>query len=173
MNSGRPRGGWGPGKPSKRYAFLVVFPGPRGRPALKNAPNKSGQTAFRHSEIQNEEAWVPEGNLAGFLGAFLKSGRLRGLGKAFEHVGGFAPHRFEGFPGPPGPARPQKRTPKNPARLPSGQILVLADFGSVLGKSWARDRYERPRLAKRCIDQRKLIRETDSKAPKLTCKIRP
>ncbi len=50
----------------------------------------------------------------------MKSGRPRGPGKALQNVGGFAPHIFEGFPGPAGPARPQKRTPKNPARLPSG-----------------------------------------------------
>ncbi len=36
-----------------------------------------------------------------------------------QNVGGEAPHIFEGFPGPTGPARPQKRTPTNPARLPS------------------------------------------------------
>ena len=57
--------------------------------------------------------WVPEGSLAGFIwGAFLRSGRPRRPGKALKNVGGFAPHMFEGLPGPPGPARPQKRTPK-------------------------------------------------------------
>ncbi len=35
-------------------------------------------------------------------------------------------------------------------------------FGSVSGQSWARDRYERPRLGKCCINQRELARETDS-----------
>ncbi len=65
--------------------------------------------------------WVLEGSLAGFVrGTCLRSGRPRGPGKALKKVGGFAPHILEGFPGPPGPARPQKRTPKNPARLPSG-----------------------------------------------------
>ncbi len=50
--------------------------------------------------------WVPDGSLAGFLeGAFLKSGRPRGPGKAFKKV--------EGLPRPPGPAGPQKRTTKN------------------------------------------------------------
>ncbi len=45
-------------------------------------------------------------------------------------------------------------------------ILVLVGFGSVFGQSWARDRYQRPRLEKRRINQRKLTRETDSKVPK-------
>ncbi len=47
-----------------------------------------------------------------FLGAFLRSCRPRGPGKAFKNVGGEAPHILQGLPGPPGPARPQKRTPK-------------------------------------------------------------
>ena len=54
------------------------------------------------------------------LGAFLKSSRPRGPGKTFQNVGGFAPHLFEGVPGPPGPARLQKWTPNKPARMPSG-----------------------------------------------------
>ncbi len=37
-------------------------------------------------------------------------------------------------------------------------------FGPVSGQSWARDRYQRFRLEKRCINQPKLARETDSKA---------
>ncbi len=45
--------------------------------------------------------------------AFLKSGRPRGPGKAFQNVGGEAPHILEGLPGP-GPARPQKRSPEKP-----------------------------------------------------------
>ncbi len=47
----------------------------------------------------------------GFWGAFLKSGRPRGPGKALKNVRGFAPHILEGFPGPPGPAR-LKKTPQ-------------------------------------------------------------
>ena len=43
-------------------------------------------------------------------------------------------------------------------------ISVLLGFGPVFGQSWARDRYQRPRLEKRCINQRQLARETDSKA---------
>ena len=35
--------------------------------------------------------WVLEGNLAGFWGEFLRSGRPRGPGKALKNVGGFAP----------------------------------------------------------------------------------
>ena len=34
-----------------------------------------------------------------FGAAFLRSGWTRGLGKAFQKVGGFAPHLLEGFPG--------------------------------------------------------------------------
>jgi hypothetical protein len=60
------------------------------------------------------EAWVPEGSLAGFWGgACLRSGRPRGPGKAFQNVGGFAPHISEGLSGPPGPARLPKRTQTN------------------------------------------------------------
>jgi hypothetical protein len=46
LRSGRPRPSnlWG----AKPPTFLKAFPGPRGRPDLKNAPNKSGQTAFRY-----------------------------------------------------------------------------------------------------------------------------
>ena len=42
-------------------------------------------------------------------------------------------------------------------------ILVLVGFGPVFGQSWARDRYERPRLEKRCIKERKLAHQTQSK----------
>ncbi len=61
----------------------------------------------------------------------MRSGRPRGLGKAFRNAGGEAPHLFEGFPGPPGPARPQKFTPKNLARLPSGtQVAAPSENGT-------------------------------------------
>ncbi len=33
--------------------ILKAFPGPRGRPDLKNAPQKSGQTAFRYPDVTN------------------------------------------------------------------------------------------------------------------------
>ncbi len=36
-----------------------------------------------------------------FLCAFLKSGRPRGPGEAFQSVESFAPHISEGLPGPP------------------------------------------------------------------------
>jgi hypothetical protein len=52
-------------------------------------------------------------------------------------------------------------------------ILVLVGFGPVPSQSWARDRYERPRLAKCCINQRRSTPETDSKAPTPKSKIRP
>ena len=57
----------------------------------------------------------------------MRSGRPRGPGKALKNVGGEAPHRFEGLPGPPGPARPQKRTPKIPARLPSSTQTLTSE----------------------------------------------
>ncbi len=47
-----------------------------------------------------------------------------GARKNLPKVGGFAPHILQDLPGPPGPARPQKRTPPNPARLPSCTQLV-------------------------------------------------
>ncbi len=47
------------------------------------------------------------------LGAFLRSSRPRGPGKAFKNVGGEAPHIYEGLPGLPGPARLQKCTRKS------------------------------------------------------------
>ncbi len=53
-----------------------------------------------------------------------------------------------------------------------GKLLILVGFGSVFGRfwvgfgqSWAPDRCQRPRLEKHFINQRKLTRETDSKAP--------
>ncbi len=49
---------------------------------------------------------------------------------------------------------------------------MLVNFGQVSGQSWVRDRYERPRLDKCCIHQRKLAAETVSQAPKLKSKIR-
>ncbi len=65
-------------------------------------------------------------------GAFLRSGRPRGPGKAFKSVGAFAPHIFEGFPGPPGPARLQTCTQKTPARPPSGtQPRPQIDLGFI------------------------------------------
>ncbi len=42
-------------------------------------------------------------------------------------------------------------------------MLVLFDFGSVFGNSWARDRHERRRLNKCSINQGTLTRHTDSK----------
>ena len=60
----------------------------------------------------SDEPWVPEGQSGrNFGGAFLKSGRTRGPGKALQNVGARS--------GPPGPARPQKCTQTNPARLAS------------------------------------------------------
>ena len=42
---------------------------------------------------------------------FLRSGRPRGPGKPFQNVGGFAPHIFEGLPGPPGAGQTSKTHP--------------------------------------------------------------
>ncbi len=72
--------------------------------------------------------WVPEGKPSGhiFGGAFLRSGRPRGPGKAFKKVEGFRPHRFEGFCGPPGPARLPKRSQNNlPSGWPLGSLFAL------------------------------------------------
>ncbi len=69
------------------------------------------------------------------LGELLRSGRPRGPGKAFKNVGGEAPHLFEGFPRPPGPARIQKRTPTNPARLPSGTRFETRPAAQVMRPS--------------------------------------
>ncbi len=51
----------GTGKASKMWGampptFLRAFPGPRGRPDLKNAPTKSGQTAFKYPGQGNGRA---------------------------------------------------------------------------------------------------------------------
>ncbi len=43
-------------------------------------------------------------------------------------------------------------------------ISVFADVGRFPAKSWARVRYERPRLEKRYNNQRELAWETDPKA---------
>ena len=45
-----------------------------------------------------------------------------------------------------------------------GALLAQPSLGPVCGQSWARDRYQRPRLEKRCINQPKLTRKTDYKA---------
>ncbi len=42
-------------------------------------------------------------------------------------------------------------------------MLLFVGFGPISGQSWARDRYQRPRLEKWYINQRKLSRETDFK----------
>ena len=61
--------------------------------------------------------WVLERNLACVLGgAFLKSGRPRGPGKAFKNVGGFAHHFLNSLTGPRG--RPGLKKAPNT----SGQI---------------------------------------------------
>ncbi len=55
------------------------------------------------------------------------------------------------------------------------QLKSRFQFWSVLpvvGQSWDRDRYQRPRLEQRSIIQRELARETDSKAPKLKSQFR-
>jgi hypothetical protein len=45
-------------------------------------------------------------------------------------------------------------------------ILVVLGFGPVFGQTWAQEPAQRPRLEKRYINQRKLAREIDSKAPR-------
>ncbi len=52
--------------------------------------------------------------------------------------------------------------------------LVVLGFGPVFGQTWAQENAQRPRLEKRYINQRKIEREIDSKAPrKLKYKIWP
>ena len=47
-------------------------------------------------------------------------------------------------------------------------------FWPIFGQSWAQERAQRPRLEKRYINQRRLAREIDSKAPnKLKSKMWP
>ncbi len=65
---------------------------------------EGAQTAtYSGREYSPLVSWVPEGNLAGFVGV-----RFFEVWKDLKNVGGESPHRFEGFPGPPGPARHQK-----------------------------------------------------------------
>ncbi len=94
---------------------------------------------------RTKTGWVPEGSLAVFGGAFLRSRRPRGPGKALQNAGGEAPHIFEGLPGPPGPARPQKRTTQKirprclqvPRRAcgPGPLDPVFGPFGQAWGPS--------------------------------------
>ena len=79
-----------------------------------------------------------------FWGAFLRSGRPRGPRRAFQNVGGDAPHIFEGLPGPPGLARPQKRTQETrpdclqvpDEGLPTGYLKAIwLDFWGAFLKS--------------------------------------
>jgi len=59
---------------------------------------------------------------------FSGSGRPRVAGKPFRKMGGFAPHRFEGFPGRPGPPRSlrSKILPLNMAPRPTPVSVGLA-----------------------------------------------
>ncbi len=85
MKSGRSRG---PGKAFKNVGgeapptFLRVFPGPRGRPDLKDAPHKSGKTAFRYPvKVPNEQQSLSQiGTGVGF--ATCAADSLEGLSKA-------------------------------------------------------------------------------------------
>ncbi len=65
--------------------FLKTFPGPRGRPDLKNAPQKSGQTAVKYPEGSDMEATCgdPEagwGAQSGFCAG------LSGLATTLRHL---------------------------------------------------------------------------------------
>ncbi len=69
--------------------------------------NRAPMTATPPPELSlGISYWVSESSLAGFVGAFMRSGRPRGPRKA----GGFAPYILEGFPEPPGQARHHKCT---------------------------------------------------------------
>ncbi len=59
-----------------------------------------------------------------FWGAFLKSGRPRGPGKAFRSVGVEAPHIFEGLLGPPR-GRPDFKNAPNKIRPDCLQVPIL------------------------------------------------
>jgi hypothetical protein len=75
------------------------------------------------------------------LGAFLKSGRPRGPGKALNNVGGEAPNIFGGLPGPRAGQNSKMHTTK-PARLSSGtQTVFGASCACTLG---ATNRYYTP-----------------------------
>ena len=86
--------------------FWKVFPGPRGRPDLKNAPQKllPDSLGFTRagSLFHALGLWSPD-----FWGACLRSGRPRGPGKAFQKVGGEAPHPLGDLRGPRGHPDPQ------------------------------------------------------------------
>ncbi len=65
-----------------------------------------------------------------------------GFGSYRYKYDGFAPHILEGLPGHPGPARPQKRTPQNPARLPSStQIKCFSWLWSCSGFVYGADNW--------------------------------
>ena len=65
-----------------------------------------------------------------FGNAFLTLGRPRGPGKAFKKVGGFRPHRFEGFPGPPEAGQTSTTQPTQSPQLPATRL----PFGSSLAR---------------------------------------
>ncbi len=44
-------------------------------------------------------------------------------------------------------------------------MLVFLGFRPIVGQSWAQEPAQRPRLEKRSINQRKVTREIDYKAP--------
>ena len=59
-------------------------------------------------------------------------------------MGGFAPHIFEGLPGPPGPARPQKRTQTQirPDCLQVPSSRFLHDVGTSLVRVLSPENFE-------------------------------
>ncbi len=73
-------------------------------------PGEAGQWRAQHSAVSpippnpnSEVNWVLEGSLAGFFeGAFLRSGRPRGPGKALKMWGASPPTFLKAFPGPRG-----------------------------------------------------------------------
>ncbi len=96
-------------------------PGPPGAGQTSNMhPKPSGQSAFRYPAIRSTVRYVLphcEIHLDGYkvlnflrIGnrPFWRSVRPRGPRRPLEKVGGEAPHRLEGSPGPPEPPRPPK-----------------------------------------------------------------
>jgi hypothetical protein len=76
--------------PWRRLHHVHIRPPGRGSGPLSGKRNAHG-VAKRFGSTP-KQTWVPEGNLAGFcVGAFLKSGRPRGPGRALKSVEGFAP----------------------------------------------------------------------------------
>ena len=73
------------------------------------------------------------------LGCLFEVWPAPGAWENLPKCGGQGSHILGGFPRPPGPARPPKRTPKNPARHPSGtQALTSRSIPVAFGSGMCR-----------------------------------